>query len=427
MKKFIILTALGLFQLSFSQFKINVESPSNFSSNIGYLYTLDGSKDILYNKENKIGNQFQFTYPKSYVGMMKIYFPETNSTVNFVSENKDVKMTLIITNDKVTSVDFLDDANREMKEYQDNQQKKENILPALFQLKEYYSNQSDFGKALDAEINRISKPLPSLEKYPFVDFYIKNYDRFLVKSADKKQPTQDEILTFLTKTNDRLETSSLLKPVLIAYLNAGSKANVSESVDKLLNTIGVESPRGQTFLSELIEIFDTYGMDDLKEKYLKQAEGLTCTITDRLSSTISSSKNTEIGAKFPNNTFINPTNTKAKTLYDVKANKKIIMFWSSTCSHCEKQLPELLAKYQDLKKLGVEIIGLSLDTDKVSYLNRATSLPWINDSELKGWYSSYTDTYNIHATPTYFILDSENKIIAKPNVAKDVLDYFKLK
>ena len=53
-------------------------------------------------------------------------------------------------------------------------------------------------------------------------------------------------------------------------------------------------------------------------------------------------------------------------------------------------------------------------------------LPWINDSELKGWNSTFSETYNIHATPSYFILDSDNKIIAKPDHAVDVISYLKL-
>jgi len=51
----------------------------------------------------------------------------------------------------------------------------------------------------------------------------------------------------------------------------------------------------------------------------------------------------------------------------------------------------------------------------------------VNDSELRGWNSSYTDLYNIHATPTYFILDANNKIISKPDHVGDVLEYFKVK
>ena len=30
-------------------------------------------------------------------------------------------------------------------------------------------------------------------------------------------------------------------------------------------------------------------------------------------------------------------------------------------------------------------------------------------------YSSYVDTYNVHATPTFYIVDAKNKIIANPD------------
>ncbi|MDQ1098777.1 TlpA family protein disulfide reductase [Chryseobacterium camelliae] len=134
-----------------------------------------------------------------------------------------------------------------------------------------------------------------------------------------------------------------------------------------------------------------------------------------------------MGAVFPDYKFQSPVNTTAKSLYGVKADKKIIVFWSSTCSHCENELPKLLEKYNELKAKNIQVVGFSLDVDRDSYTNKIKAFPWINDSELKGWNSSFADTYNIHATPTYFILDANNKIISKPEHVGDVLDYFKLK
>jgi len=99
----------------------------------------------------------------------------------------------------------------------------------------------------------------------------------------------------------------------------------------------------------------------------------------------------------------------------------VVVFWSSTCSHCETELPQLIPVYNTLKSKNIEIIGLSLDADRASYENKIKSFPWVNDSELRGWYSSYSDTYNVHATPTYFILDANNKIIGKPDHIGDVL------
>ena len=426
MKKITFMLSVLVVNTYMAQFKITVDAPQTFTPKQVYVYTLSGSKDVLNSKEIKKGNSWQVKIDKPYTGMMKLYFPETNTSINFISENKDVKMKFETENDKVVNIDYLDEANYIMNQMQDIQQKKEYILPALYQIKEYYKTKSDFSTALSNEVLRLSNATPNMSNFPFVSFYNANYTRFLEKSATKKPITHDEIIDFLNKSNEMLEGSSLMRPVLVAYLNAGSSANVSSDVDKLLKVVNVETPRGQTVLSELIEIFDTYGMQDLKDKYLTEAKNLKCTINDRLTKTIATNMNTEIGATFPNYVFNRVTNTKAKSIYDIKADKKVIIFWASTCSHCETDLPKIIEKYKAIKGLNAEVIGFSLDSDLAAYESKVKMLPWINDSELKGWNSSFSETYNIHATPSYFVLDSNNKIIAKPDHAADVISYLKL-
>lgn len=430
MKKIYTLSAvLAAFAMQ-AQFTVTVQTPADFKDQDAILYTLNGSKDIVFTKEQSKNNTWTFKYPNNYMGMMKVYFPGTNNTVSFISENKNVSIKLDTQNNKVKDVVYLDEANDLMSKQQEGSQKKELILPALAQIKEYYKDNTDFGKALKTEIDRLSGGASSIDaaKHPFISYYNTNYSKFLSNPADSpKKVDQDEIINFLDKSNDMLETSSLLRPVLVAYLNSGGNTNVAGSVDKLLDRLKVETPRGQTVLSELIDIFDVYQMDEFKSKYLGLAKNLKCTINDRLASTLKSNANVEMGAVFPNNKFLSATNTTAKSIHDVKADKKVIVFWSSTCSHCESELPKLLEKYNDLKAKNIQIIGLSLDVDKNSYTKRIAAFPWINDSELRGWNSNYVDTYNVHATPTYFILDANNKIISKPDHVGDVLEYFKLK
>lgn len=426
MKKIILFASLLIINSYEAQFKINIEAPPFFNPKEVYLYTLNGSKDVLNSKVLKKGNAWQINVEKPYSGMLKLYFPENNASINFISENKDVKLKFDTDKDKITNIEYLDDANYVMNQIQDIQQKKEFILPALYQIKEYYKRKSTFGTELENEIIRLSAPPSDLTKYPFIRFYNSNYAKLLEKRADKTKVTHAEVIDFVTKSNDMLETSSLLRPVLIAYLNAGSSASLAADVDRLLEAVNTETPRGQTILSELIEIFDTYGMPDLKDKYLTQAKNLKCTINERLTKTIATNKNTEIGAVFPNYVFNKASNTKAKSIYDIKADKKIIIFWASTCSHCEAELPKIIEKYNAIKGLKGEVIAFSLDSDAQAYENKAKMLPWINDSELKGWNSSFSETYNIHATPSYFILDGSNKIIAKPDHAADVISYLKL-
>lgn len=426
MKKVLgIMSLLALNSLS-AQFKIDIEAPATFTPKEVYLYTLNGSKDVLNTKEIRKGNTWQFKVEKPYTGMLKLYFPEGNISLNFISENKDVKLKFDSDKGKITNVQYLDESNFVMNNLQDVQQKKEYILPALVQIKDYYDNSTSFRKALNDEIARLSGNVSDLSKYPFVQYYNTNYSKFLDKTTAKKDITHDEIIHYLSNSNDMLETSSLLRPVLMAYLNVGPSTNVANDVDKLLKAVNLETPRGQTILSEFIEIFDTYTMADLKEKYLTEAKNLKCTINDRLTNTIATNKNTELGATFPNYVFQNPTNTTAKSIADVKANKKIIVFWSSTCSHCEAELPKLIEKYNAIKSQNAEVIAFSLDSEKANYDAKVKSLPWINDTELKGWYSSFAETYNVRATPTYFVLDANNKIIAKPDHAADVISYLKL-
>ncbi|WP_160139200.1 peroxiredoxin family protein [Chryseobacterium sp. c4a] len=430
MKKIYTLsTVLAAFALQ-AQFTVTVQTPADFKDQDAILYTLNGSKDIIVTKEQSKNNTWTFKYPNNYMGMMKIYFPVTNNTVSFISENKNVNFKLDIQNNKVKDVIYLDEANELMSKQQEGSQKKELILPALAQIKEYYKDNTDFGKALKTEIERLSGTAGSIDaaKHPFIAYYNTNYSKFLGNSADSaKKVDQDEIINFLDKSNDMLESSSLLRPVLVSYLNSGGNTNVGGSVDKLLDRLKVETPRGQTVLSELIDIFDVYQMDEFKNKYLGMAKNLKCTINDRLASTLKSNANVEMGALFPNYKFQSATNTTAKSLYDVKADKKVIVFWSSTCSHCESELPKLLEKYNDLKSKNIQVIALSLDVDKSSYSNKIAAFPWVNDSELRGWNSSYVDTYNVHATPTYFILDANNKIINKPDHVGNVLEYFMVK
>ncbi|MGS0747785.1 TlpA family protein disulfide reductase [Halpernia sp. GG3] len=421
---------LTLFIASFikAQFTVTINSTDLKKGDEAYLYTLNGSKDILSSKALKDVNGWVFNVPNSYQGMMRIYIPQANNSINLISENKDVNISFKMNANKLTDIEYKDDSNRIMNEVQDILRKKELILPALYQMNDFYTIASPFKKAINQEIERLSQKITyEPTKYPFIYFYNVNYKKYLENDANSVPKKEDEVINFISSSSEMLETSSLLKPLLISYLNNAPKSSVSGSIDKLLTALNVETPRGQTVLSELIEIFDTYDMSDLKKKYLTEASSLKCTINDRLAATISTNKNVEMGATFQNYIFTQPFNTAVKSIYDVKADKKIILFWASTCSHCEEEIPKIIEKYNELKAQNIQVIGLSVDSDKEKYEKRIKDLPWINDAEIRGWNSSYAEKYNVHATPTYFVLDKNNKIIAKPDHVADLFKFLNLK
>ena len=128
-----------------AQFSVNIQSQPDFNEQEAILYTLNGSKDIIVTKEKSKGNVWTFKYPKNYSGMMKVYFPNTNNSVSFISENKNISIKLDTKANKIQNIIYQDESNELMNSIQESSQKKEIILPALVQIKEYYKDNTDFG------------------------------------------------------------------------------------------------------------------------------------------------------------------------------------------------------------------------------------------------------------------------------------------
>ena len=104
-RKLLQTTLLLLSYIASAQFTVKVESPKDFSFNEAYLYTVNGSKDILIDKAEKKNNTWQFQVKNSYLGLLKVYFPQANTSLNLVSENKNVDLKFSVKNNKVQQID----------------------------------------------------------------------------------------------------------------------------------------------------------------------------------------------------------------------------------------------------------------------------------------------------------------------------------
>jgi thiol-disulfide isomerase/thioredoxin len=107
---------------------------------------------------------------------------------------------------------------------------------------------------------------------------------------------------------------------------------------------------------------------------------------------------------------------KTKILDSLKSRYTLVVFWGSWCEFCEKAMPELKNIYSNYHPKGLEIFSVSLDSITQNWIDGTTrfAIPWINTCDLKGFDSPVIKEYNIWRTPTYFLLDSEKKIIARP-------------
>ena len=136
---------------------------------------------------------------------------------------------------------------------------------------------------------------------------------------------------------------------------------------------------------------------------------------------IESSSRLRIGVKSPEITW--ESNGKKHALSTMeKAENYLLVFWSSTCSHCLKELPILHKELKGFNSLKVLAIGL--EDDKINWKKVSATLPNFSHAIALGrWESEYAKTFNIQSTPTYFILDSEKRFIAKPESDKEVVEF----
>jgi thiol-disulfide isomerase/thioredoxin len=97
----------------------------------------------------------------------------------------------------------------------------------------------------------------------------------------------------------------------------------------------------------------------------------------------------------------------------------ILVFWSTTCSHCLVEIPDLYEYTKNNK--NIHVISIALENDTVGYNLYAEKFTnWTNVLGLEKWENSIAKMYNITATPTYFVLNKSKMIIAKPDHIKDV-------
>ena len=122
---------------------------------------------------------------------------------------------------------------------------------------------------------------------------------------------------------------------------------------------------------------------------------------------------TEGGAKAPDFTLPDVQGNMV-TMSSVKAKIKIVDFWASWCGPCRLNNPALRKIYDEFHAKGLEIIGVSLDTNKASWEKaiEKDGLNWINVSSLKGWKCDLVRQYNVTGVPSIFILDEHNNILA---------------
>ena len=131
-----------------------------------------------------------------------------------------------------------------------------------------------------------------------------------------------------------------------------------------------------------------------------------------------------------NNTFVDialpgPQGQTVRVRDYVGQNKLVLIdFWASWCGPCIRELPHVVKAYDLYHDKGLEIVGVSLDKDKTSWLAaiEQTGQKWPQMSDLKGWDCAGAQIYGIQSIPANVLIDEHGKIIARDLRGEDLIN-----
>lgn len=101
----------------------------------------------------------------------------------------------------------------------------------------------------------------------------------------------------------------------------------------------------------------------------------------------------------------------------------LVVFWSPTCGHCKKTMPELVKFHKEYQAKGLEVIAVC-DKETEDYPGCAEAIKdwdaihWINTVDPS---NNYRFLFYVDETPKMFLLDHKKEILLKGNLKLDSL------
>lgn len=194
-----------------------------------------------------------------------------------------------------------------------------------------------------------------------------------------------------------------------------------ENIDEIMRRIGTDSNLKKEVLTRL---WVNFSMDENTEVANYIAETYLIPVAKKkgdhvLISEINQFKVTALGSKAPDFKL-----GDGRTLSNLSGSERyLLIFWSSTCSHCLKELPQIRDSLKNIDPQKLQVIAFGLEEQEFPW--KAITGDYPNFIHIYGegkWDNETANIYNINSTPTYFILNKNKTISAKPESLEDLLN-----
>ena len=376
---------------------------------------------------------FTLNYPKTYTGMALLKTQDSNSMILLLNQQP-----ITLTGTHIAERDRLVFNNSESKlffEYALAKGLRNNALSAWGYLENLYNKQPLFLKQKNVikvilkEQNRILKQdtlfVNSLEKDSYLTWFIPQRTLIqetatIIKTATQRIPEAIAQFRNTNLKNPNFKTSGLLKDLIEGHYflleNMGQSLDtvykqMNTSTDYIINNLSVNDSLLNTVSEKLLKYFEKRSLISaaahLSHKVLAQSQ---CVLNDSLVNNMQKYVTLKVGNTAPD---IQLNNRK---LSDFK-KPVLLVFGASWCPHCVTEKKGLVAQYSSWQKTNknIEVVYISLDTDKQAYRAAFKNTPWQNYCDYKGWDTQAVKDYFVNGTPTYVLLDKDLKIVLHPN------------
>ena len=372
---------------------------------------------------------------------------EYGNSVDFLYDDAPIKM-LVKDIDDVNSIEFVDSqTNTDWNSYRNFKEKTMNSLSLLKPILREYDKNSEFYIKAKNEYQQLQDTFIS-----FTDSLIlhKNYASILIKADrfpsinlddDFKKQRNDMIANFFNDVdfNDlSLIPTNVLTAKIIDFLSIQQTSDQNHDeqimsfilgIDNVLYRASVNYDMYKFIFQYLIEGFNELGYETVVDymSHVPYSEEMDCSLEQYnvLLSIVEFNSRVRIGSLAKNisgKTIFN----EDFDMYSVDKDFTIVYFWSYTCEHCRDNIKYLKRFLDENNNFSLVAVSVKGDLKKIKNLIKKEKIDGYFYHDGMEWDSPYVSDYAVTATPTFFLLDNDKKILFKPFDFKELTDFVNL-
>ena len=393
------------------------------------------SSKIAQTTADSLGN-FILNYPKTYKGMGVLQTQDKSSLIVALTEPViTIKGTHIKELDSLHFVNSIENVQFEnfVKQHVTNLQAYQawRYLQPLYS-KKNTTHSSRVLKEINKEIERIEnaaiKALQQLPKEAYLYWFLPKQLLVHRMPATAQRYTErlpKDIAQFrhINFSNPNFKTSGLFRELIEGHYllleNMGQSLDriaieMNKSTEYLITNLQNNKVLLNTVSEKLFNYFEKRSLFQASE-YLavRMLANKQCVLNDDLAKKFENYRKLKVGNTAPEIILHNGDKLSSQT------TNTLVVFGASWCPKCSEDFLKLTSYYNNWSA-KLTVIYISLDTDKAAFNKAYKNAAWQTYCDYKGWDTKAAKDYFITGTPSYFLLDENQKILVRPSSLEQI-------